>query len=513
MSAARYITTPIYYLNGAPHLGHAYTTIIADFMARFWRLAGHPTHFVTGTDEHGQKIDEAAKSQGKTPQELVDAVSEVFRHMTQKVGAKADDFIRTTEARHIKGATAFWNTLKEKGFIYEGTYEGWYAVRDEAFYKESDLRDGCAPTGAPVTWVSEPCFFFRLSKMQEKLLAFYAQNPRFILPAERAAEVISWVKSGLSDLAISRTTCKWGIPVPGAEGHVMYVWIDALSNYINALGYPERGDLFQTFWPHARHLIGKDILRFHAIFWPAFLMAAELPVPKHIYVHGWWMVEGQKMSKSLGNVLSPDALVKTYGLDPLRYFLLREVPFGRDGNFAQEAFNRRLDADLANDLGNLLQRVLGFIQKKIKTVPQNAEPGLFKEYAHWRKDLLTKCMDSVENATPSLYLEHLWQGIALGNQFMDHLAPWTLQKSADLKDHERCQSGLYQLLELLFTVSRYLQPVMPETAKAMLKQLGYEGPPLSLEDPSFKLESGASLGAPTPLFAKSTDRTLKAAAL
>lgn len=507
LKEARYLITPIYYLNGTPHLGHAYTTIIADFMSRFWRLAGHPTRFGTGTDEHGQKIAEAALKEKTDPRNFVDRMSEHFREMTDQVNATADDFIRTTEPRHIKAVTTLWKTLEKNGFIYKDTYKGWYAIRDEAFYKESDIKDGLAPTGAPVTWVEEPCFFFRLSAFQEKLLAFYKENPHFILPKERANEVIAWVEGGLSDLAISRTTCKWGIPVPGAEGHVMYVWIDALTNYISALGYPEPTENFQTFWPEARHVLGKDIVRFHAIYWAAFLMGAGLPLPKHIYVHGWWTVEGEKMSKSLGNVLAPATLIEAYGLDVLRYFVLREVPFGGDGDFSEKALKGRLNADLANDLGNLLQRVLGFIQKKLKVVPPNPKPNLFKAFYAWKDDLHTQLQTMVDGATPSRYLEHLWRGIALGNQFMDTLAPWALQKSDKQDDRDTMHSGLFQLLELLFEVALYLQPVMPETAQRMLTQLGYQGEPIPFDNRSFTITEGATLASPTPLFLK--DDTLK----
>ena len=503
-TGSRYVTTPIYYLNGAPHLGHAYTTIIADFMTRFWRLSGYKTHFLTGTDEHGQKILESAAKNKMAVEDFVDTMSSAFSAMTTATGADADDFIRTTEKRHIKGATALWENLREKGHIYKGTYKGWYAVRDEAFYKESDIKNGLAPTGAPVAWVEEPCFFFRLSAFQGKLLDFYSAHPDFILPRERAHEVISWVKSGLIDLAISRSTFSWGIPVPHTTKHVMYVWIDALTNYINALGYPENTPLLKTFWPEARHIIGKDILRFHAIYWPAFLMAADLLPPKHLYVHGWWTVEGEKMSKSLGNVLDPHDLIRAYGLDVIRYFLLREVPFGGDGDFSEAALKKRLNADLANDLGNLLQRVLGFIQKKIKCVPNQPSEKEGCPFANWQTGLYQKLEGLVDSAMPSRYLEHLWRGVALGNQFMDKLEPWVLQKSTKTEDQKKLHAGLYRLLDLLRLVAIYLQPVMPESAKRMLKQLGYEGEPLSLINPAFTLNPGSPLTKPEPLFQKDT---------
>ena len=503
MSAPRYITTPIYYLNAAPHLGHAYTTIVADFFTRFWKLAGQPTYFLTGTDEHGQKIAEAAAQHNMRPDCYVDQTSLLFRKMTNDVGAAPDDFIRTTDARHMKGATALWETLHDKGYIYKGTYKGWYAVRDEAYYKESEITDGKAPTGAPVTWVEEPCFFLRLSRMRERLLTFYKEHPDFVQPQERYNEAIRWVEQGLNDLAISRSTFDWGIPVPDGPGHVMYVWVDALSNYINALGYPEPTQNFQTFWPHARHVIGKDILRFHAIYWPALLLAADLPPPERLYVHGWWTVEGQKMSKSLGNVRAPEAIIETYGLDTFRYFVLRQIPFGGDGDFADSAVLTRLNADLANDLGNLFQRVLSFVQKQGGTVPKSEGLPPCEAISSWQASLASKLTAYVENAQPHRYLQHMWEGVGYGNQFMDTLAPWKLAKSDTPEDAQALKNGLAQLLDLLFYVATYLQPVMPSTATKMLQQLGQPaetpGPFAQLE---VALTPGQPLPKPTPLFQK-----------
>lgn len=502
-----YVTTPIYYLNGAPHLGHAYTSIITDFMARFWRLAGHSTFFLTGTDEHGQKIAEAAESSGCTPKDQVDRLSQLFRDMTTNVNASADDFIRTTEPRHVKGAQHFWRTLEDAGWIYKDVYKGWYAVRDEAFYKESDIKDGLAPTGAPVTWVEEPCFFFRLSAMQKPLLDFYAKNPDFVRPKERFNEAIAWVKQGLNDLAISRSTFSWGVPVPGQPDHVMYVWIDALTNYITALGYPEDTHKMQTFWPHARHVLGKDILRFHAIYWPAFLMAAKLPLPKTLYVHGWWLVEGQKMSKSLGNVLDPQEIINTYGLDVFRYFVLRQLPLGGDGDFAQQAITGRLNADLANDLGNLFQRVLSFVQKQGGAVPnldfaagRAAFKALYPQGLTWRSELAEKLTPLVDAGQTTRYVQHVMQGAVLGNQFMDTLAPWTLAKSDDPADKDKLAQGLWVLLDILLHLAVYLQPVMPETAAKMLAQLGLSSGDMSFEKVGHGLKAGTVLPKPTPLF-------------
>lgn len=497
-----YITTPIYYLNGAPHLGHAYTTVITDALARFWQLWGHPTYFLTGTDEHGQKIVEAAQKASEAPEHYVDHASELFRTMTADVGADANDFIRTTEARHIKGAQAFWEKLTQGGWIYKGSYKGWYAVRDEAFYKESEIVDGKAPTGAPVSWVEEPCYFFKLSAFQDKLLDFYAKNPDFIVPHGRFNEAKRWVEQGLQDLAISRSTFKWGVPVPGDADHIMYVWIDALSNYITALGYPDHTNLMQTFWPHARHVIGKDILRFHGIYWPAFLMAAGLEPPKQLLVHGWWTVEGEKMSKSLNNVLAPKDLIGTYGLDPLRYFLLRHVPFGGDGNFSDEAMCTRLNSDLSNSLGNLLQRTLAFIHKRTGCVPHANAPTLSAALVSWMGALESEAEQHMTAAETHRYLTYLWQGVALGNQFIDDLAPWILAKSKAPEDQERLANGLRQVLDTLYTLARYLQPIIPESARKILAQLGYEGPPLALRAPSFQLKGGRPLPKPAPLFEK-----------
>ena len=496
-----YITTPIYYLNGRPHLGHAYTTIVTDVLRRFWELWGRDTYFLTGTDEHGQKIAEAASQAGQDPNTFVDEANQYFRDMTALVGARPDDFIRTTEPRHVKGARALWDKIAANGWIEKGTYAGWYAVRDEAFYKESDIVDGKAPTGAHVAWVEEPCYFFKLSAFQERLLAFYKHNPDFVVPKERFNEAIRWVEQGLQDLAISRSTFNWGIPVPGADGHIMYVWMDALSNYITALGYPDHTEALKRFWPGATHVIGKDILRFHAIYWPAFLMAADMTPPKQLYVHGWWTVEGEKMSKSLGNVLSPEALVNIYGLDPLRYFLLRQMPLGSDGNFSESAFEACYTAELANDLGNLFQRVLAFIHKRMQKVPSGTAV-VSPEIDAWLRDLPARAEHFMTRAQPHNYLAYVWEGVSLGNRFFDMFKPWMLYKSDQEVDKNVLNDGLAQILSLLYSIALYLQPVMPEMASNMLKQMGYEGAPLSLTHPSWRLTAEQPLPEPNPLFSK-----------
>ena len=361
---AFYVTTPIYYVNDAPHIGHAYTTLACDTIARFARLEGRRVRFLTGTDEHGQKVEKAAAAAGKAPQAFTDEVSQRFRDLARRMQITNDDFIRTTEARHRVGVQALWRELAARDQIYLGTYAGWYSVRDESFYAENELVDGRAPTGAPVEWVEEPSYFFRLSAWQQRLLDFYEAHPDFILPASRRNEVVSFVRRGLQDLSVSRTSFAWGVPVPDDPDHVVYVWLDALTNYMTALGYPDCDSKdFRDFWPADVHVVGKDILRFHAVFWPAFLLAAGLAPPRRVFAHGWWTNEGEKISKSLGNVIDPIELIDTYGLDQTRYFLLREVPFGNDGDFSRTAMITRMNRDLANDYGNLVQRVLSMIQR------------------------------------------------------------------------------------------------------------------------------------------------------
>src|SRR5690348_17380512 len=400
-----YLTTPIYYVNDAPHLGHAYTTVACDALARFMRLDGRQVRFLTGTDEHGQKVEKSARAAGVDPQTFCDRVSQNFRDMTTLMNISNDDFIRTTEPRHVRGVQALWQELQQKGEIYLGRFAGWYAVRDEAFYDEGELVGGRAPTGAEVEWVEEENYFFRLSAWQDRLLKFYDDNPDFIAPRARRNEVISFVKSGLRDLSISRTSFTWGIPVPGDPRHVMYVWLDALANYITALGYPETKDSdYSNFWPADLHMVGKDIIRFHCVYWPAFLMGAGLAPPKRVFAHGWWTVEGQKMSKSLGNFIPPGQLIDKYGLDPVRYFLLRELPFGSDGDFSRRAVINRINGDLANDFGNLAQRVLSFIAKNCGAVVPMHGPLTYEDeqaLAEARSGLITSVRDYIVIGAPS----------------------------------------------------------------------------------------------------------------
>ena len=358
-----YITTPIYYVNDVPHIGHAYTSIACDVLARFKELDGNNVFFLTGTDEHGQKVEIAAKNKGIKPLEFVNQVSKNFQKLSNLLNLSNNDFIRTTENRHITSCQKLWSDLENSGNIYLDKYSGWYSVRDEAFFSENELLNGKAPTGADVEWVEEPSYFFRLSNWQDELLSFYEENKDFILPSTRRNEVISFVKSGLKDLSISRTSFNWGVPVPNNEKHIMYVWLDALTNYITASGYSSDANKFETFWPADLHVVGKDILRFHAVYWPAFLMAAKLPLPKRVFAHGWWTNEGEKISKSIGNVIDPVKLIEDFGLDQVRYFLIREVPFGNDGDFSKKNLIQRINSDLANSLGNLFQRVISFSVK------------------------------------------------------------------------------------------------------------------------------------------------------
>jgi methionyl-tRNA synthetase len=476
MSAHYYLTTPIYYVNDKPHIGHAYTTLACDALARFKRLDGYEVKFLTGTDEHGQKVETAAANAGVDPQSFTDRVSQNFRDLAKAMNYSNDDFIRTTEERHKKACQEIWNKLLEKGHIYLGAYAGWYSVRDEAFFTETEVVDGKAPTGAPVEWVEEPSYFFDLSKWQEPLLKHYEENPDFIAPQARRNEVISFVKSGLRDLSVSRTSFKWGVPVPGDDAHIMYVWLDALTNYITAAGYPDtESPEYKAFWPADLHMVGKDILRFHAVYWPAFLMAADLPLPKRVYAHGWWTNEGQKISKSLGNVIDPLELVEKYGLDQVRYFLLREVPFGNDGDFSHQAMVNRMNSELANDFGNLSQRVLSMIAKNCgAAVPAH---GAFTEadlkLLNAATGLLGELRTSYDAQAFHKALEQIWQVIGDANRYVDEMAPWALKKT----DPDRMATVLYVLTDVIRVLAVLMQPVVPESAAKMLDQLavGEEG--------------------------------------
>ncbi len=473
---AYYLTTPIYYVNDSPHIGHAYTSLACDVLARFMRLDGYRVHFLTGTDEHGQKVEKAAAAAGKPPKEFVDEVSQRFRTLAKTMNFSNDDFIRTTEARHITSCQNLWNAIKANGHIYLGKYAGWYSVRDEAFYAEDELKPGqggqkIAPSGAPVEWVEEPSYFFDLSKWQDKLLRFYDENPDFIAPESRRNEVTSFVRSGLQDLSVSRTSFKWGVPVPNDPAHIMYVWLDALTNYITAAGYPDTAsETYRTFWPADLHMVGKDIVRFHAVYWPAFLMAAGVAPPKRVFAHGWWTNEGQKISKSLGNVIDPVQLVERYGLDQVRYFLLREVPFGNDGDFSHGAMMRRMNAELANDYGNLVQRVLSMINKNCAArVPT---PGAYTEADRVllgsADGLLPAMRDAIRRQHFHVALERHGEVVGAANRFVDEQAPWALKKT----DPKRMETVLYVLAETIRRLAVLSQAFMPDSSAKILDQLG-----------------------------------------
>lgn len=499
-----YLTTPIYYVNDKPHIGHAYTSLATDVLARWHRLAGREVYFLTGTDEHGQKVEKAALDAGEDPKAFTDRVSQAFRDLTTTMGFSNDGFIRTTEQRHYAACQALWNRLVERGQIYLGAYEGWYAVRDEAFYGPDELteREGVkyAPSGAPVEWVREPSYFFRLSEWADKLLEYYETNPDFIAPASRRNEVISFIKSGLSDLSISRTSFRWGVPVPGDDAHVMYVWLDALTNYITALGYPDENDELWKFWPADVHFVGKDILRFHAIYWPAFLMAADLPPPRRVFAHGWWTNEGQKISKSLGNVIDPLALVEEFGLDPVRYFLLREVPFGQDGDFARGALVNRLNGELADVLGNLANRTLSLIQRNCEgklppvSAPAEADAALIAPLA----TLTENVGKLLESQQYHLALEEIFAQVRGANGYITIQAPWALKKT----DPVRMTEVLRHLHTALRAYATVLQPFMPGSMAALLDQLGVPAEARSLAALATELAEGLALPAPSPLFRK-----------
>ncbi|WP_337995578.1 methionine--tRNA ligase [Oleispirillum naphthae] len=499
-----YITTPIYYVNDKPHIGHAYTTVACDTLARFKRLDGYDVRFLTGTDEHGQKVEKTAQAAGIDPQAFTDRVSQNFRDLAARMKFTNDDFIRTTEPRHAAAVQALWKRLEERGHIYLGGYQGWYSVRDEAFFTETELTKGpngekLAPTGAPVEWVEEPSYFFRLSAWQEPLLKFYEDNPGFIMPAARRNEVLSFVKGGLQDLSISRTSFSWGIPVPGDDAHIMYVWLDALTNYITALGFPDTdAPLYKTFWPADLHMVGKDILRFHTVYWPAFLMAAGLEPPKRVFAHGWWTNEGQKISKSVGNVIDPYELIDTYGLDQTRYFLLREVPFGSDGDFSRRAMIQRKNSELANDYGNLCQRVLSMIAKNCGgAVPEpediTADDNALLDQAGYLLDGVRAALD--EQAFHDA-LERIWAVIRAANAYIDRQAPWALRKT----DPMRMATVLYVLAETIRRLAILTQPFMPDASAAILDQVAVPAAARGFAALATSLVPGTPLPPPVGVF-------------
>ncbi|NMG38494.1 methionine--tRNA ligase [Chelativorans sp. ZYF759] len=505
-----YITTPIFYPNGKPHIGHAYTVIATDALARFQRLDGKQVFFLSGTDEHGLKMQQTADKEGISAQELADRNSAIFRTMVEAVGGSNDDFIRTTEKRHHVASQAIWKAMADNGDIYLDSYKGWYSVRQEAYFDESETTlgdDGVRrePLGSPVEWQEEETYFFRLSAYQDRLIAHFEKNPNFIGPAERRNEVMSFVKSGLRDLSISRSTFSWGVPVPGDEKHVMYVWVDALTNYITAAGYPDTQGKAWSWWP-ATHIIGKDIVRFHAVYWPAFLMSAGIELPERIFAHGFLFNRGEKMSKSVGNVVDPFALIETYGLDQVRYFLLREVPFGQDGTYSHEAIVNRTNADLANDLGNLAQRSLSMIAKNCDgKVPEKGEATEADRAILAQTE---KALAEARKAMGDQALHHalaaIFAVVAEANRYFAGQEPWALKKT----DPARMNSVLYTTAEAIRRLAILCQPFMPGSAAKLLDLLAVapDARDFAHLGDAHALVPGTALPAPQGVFPRYVDQ-------
>ena len=466
-----YITTPIYYPSAKPHMGHAYSSIVADFFARLKRIQGHKVFFLTGTDEHGQKIQRAAEKSNKDPLKFCDEISKTFRNLSSILNLSNDDFIRTTEKRHASAVTNLWNILEKKKEIYLSKYSGWYSVSDEAFYNEDEIEDLegkkiSKSSGSPVEWVEEESYFFKLSKWQEPLLKFYSENPKFILPESRRNEVISFVKSGLKDLSVSRKSFSWGIKVPSNKDHVIYVWLDALTNYLSALNYPKETEkLYKDFWPANIHIIGKDILRFHAVYWPAFLLAAGIKPPLRVYGHGWILSGDEKMSKSKGNILDPIEIIDIYGLDALRYYLLKEVSFGNDGNISKEKLESCINSDLANNYGNLCQRVILFCEKNIGLkVPEkydfiNDDLKILNDF----KENLENIEKEINEQNINYYVEYVVNQLFKANKYFNDQAPWTKKD-----DSLRLNTIVFVSLELIRKISILLYPIIPNTSLKVL---------------------------------------------
>jgi methionyl-tRNA synthetase len=505
MAEPFYITTAISYPNGKPHIGHAYEAIAADAIARFQRQAGRDVRFQTGTDEHGLKMVQTARDRGVAVADLAAEMSGLFRGMCDGLDISYDRFIRTTDADHYAASQAIWKAMESAGDLYLDRYEGWYSVRDEAFYDEKELVEGeggakLSPQGTPVTWTAEETWFFRLSKYQQPLLDLYAANPDFVRPEARRNEIMRFVESGLSDLSVSRTSFDWGVPVPGSPGHVMYVWVDALTNYLTGAGYPD-GE--QRYWPADLHLIGKDIVRFHTVYWPAFLMSAGIALPKSVFGHGFVLHRGEKMSKSLGNVVDPSDLARAFGVDALRYFLLRDVSFGQDGTYSAEAIVTRVNAELANAFGNLAQRTLSFIAKNLGSLPDagraEVADGLLMEEVFVAAAGLKA---SFADLMLSHGIEAWMRGVFACNQYIDAQAPWALRKN----DPERMHAVLHTLVRAIRILAIAILPVVPSGAGAILDQLGVgteERDHAAVDDDGWyarRAASGVPLGPPSPAF-------------
>ena len=470
-----YITTPIYYPSAKPHMGHAYSSITADFFARFKRIDGFKVHFLTGTDEHGLKIQRAAESKNIDPQIFCDEISQTFRNLSNTLNLSNTDFIRTTEDRHKKTVQYLWAQLEKNDDIYLSKYSGWYSVSDEAFYTEEEISEKedikiATTSGSPVEWIEEESYFFRLSKWQDSLLEYYENNPDFISPKSRKNEVISFVKSGLKDLSISRKAFSWGIKVPNNPEHVIYVWLDALTNYISALNYPNTDDdLFKNFWPASVHLIGKDILRFHAVYWPAFLMAAKITLPNKVYGHGWILSGDEKMSKSKGNILDPLDIIETYGLDPLRYYLIKEVSFGNDGNISQDRLEDCINSDLANNYGNLCQRVTAFAEKNCQSKVPDIKNFIEEDLLMLNKfsDNMSLIRKEIDNQNINYYINFIINALFEANKYFNDQEPW---KKKD--DQQRLATIVYTSLEMIRKITFMLYPIIPESAIKALNIFG-----------------------------------------
>lgn len=499
-----YLSTPIYYVNDVPHIGHAYTTLACDVLARYKRARGYEVSFLTGTDEHGQKVEKAAQAKGETPLELADRVVKRFQSLWDKLNISNTDFIRTSQERHKLAVQEIFRNIEAKGDIYLGEYEDWYCTPCETFWTETNLLDGnCPDCGRPTDKLKEESYFFRMSKYQQQLLEHIEANPDFIQPKSRRNEILSFIGEGLRDLSISRTTFSWGIPVPGNDKHVIYVWFDALTNYISALGYPNDNDgEFSKFWPCNVHVIGKDILRFHTVYWPTFLMAAGIPLPEKVFAHGWWTVEGQKMSKSLANVVEPNMLIDKYGVDAIRYFLLREVPFGLDGDFSHSALVHRINSDLANDLGNLVSRSTAMLNKYFKGVLTS--PGETDETDKSLQDKFTAQIKVVDAHMEALAfnkaLQSTWELVSAANKYIDDSAPWSLAK--DDAQRERLGSVMYNLLEAVRLIGLLVTPFMPETGASIARILGVAPSDQLLEghDSWGFLQPGTNIEKAAPIF-------------
>ena len=480
-----YITTPIYYPSGKPHMGHAYSSIVADIFARFKRLEKYNVLFLTGTDEHGQKIQKEAQKNNKDPKIFCDELSETFRSLTKILNLSNDDFIRTTEKRHHESVIEIWNRLVDSGDIYLDKYSGWYSVSDEAFYDEDEIEDNdgkkiSKSSGSTVEWVEEESYFFKLSAWSKKLLEFYKKNPNFILPKSRNNEVIKFVEKGLKDLSISRTSFTWGIPVPKNKKHVIYVWLDALTNYISALNFPKIDDTkYKNFWPADVHIIGKDILRFHAVFWPAFLLAAKLPLPKRVFGHGWILSDDKKMSKSLGNILDPLEIIDKYGIDQLRYYLVKEVSLGNDGSISLENLKNCINNDLANNYGNLCQRVFAFIKKNCDNkIPLSSKlNGVDKKLLNNLKDSLPKLISLMNNQELNVYIKTVVNFSFDANKYFNDSEPWALKKN----DPERMNAILFTIVEQIKNISILLNPIIPNATNKVLAMLDISNENISID--------------------------------